>query len=90
MKNIYTVFCGAFIIVILCLPTEMHSQNIGIGTATPHPSAALEIKSSSMGLLIPGMTQAQRNAISSPAQTKRILKGVQQIGHELAAIRFLL
>ena len=30
------------------------------------------------------------NKKPSPAQTKRILKGVQQIGHELAAIRFLL
>ena len=58
------------LLLLLILPTVSvpgFSQNIGIGTATPHPSAALEIKSSSMGLLIPGMTQAQRNAISSPA-----------------------
>ena len=40
---------------------------IGIGTATPHASAALDITSTTSGLLPPRMTQAQRNAISTPA-----------------------
>ena len=40
---------------------------VGIGTSNPHPSAALEINSSERGLLIPRMTQPQRNAIVSPA-----------------------
>jgi hypothetical protein len=41
--------------------------NIGIGTLNPHGSAILDI-SSSKGVLLPRMTQAQRNAISAPAQ----------------------
>lgn len=44
------------------------AQNIGIGTNTPDPSAKLDITSSSSGVLIPRMTTAQRNAITSPAK----------------------
>src|SRR5688572_14240082 len=40
---------------------------VGIGTSNPNPSAALEINSSARGLLIPRMTQTQRNSIISPA-----------------------
>jgi hypothetical protein len=42
---------------------------VGIGTNTPDASAVLDIQSSSnnKGILIPRMTQAQRNAIGSPA-----------------------
>src|SRR4030095_2535516 len=39
----------------------------GIGTTTPDASSLLEIKSTLKGLLISRMTQAQRNAIASPA-----------------------
>src|ERR1043166_5265966 len=72
MKNITTILCG----VIVCIITEnAHAQtNIfpssgaaGIGTTTPDASSLLEIKSTSKGLLIPRMTQTQRNAIVSPA-----------------------
>ncbi len=55
--SILLVFCfGAF------------SQNVGIGTTTPHASAKLEVASTNSGFLPPRMTYAQRNAISSPAQ----------------------
>lgn len=40
---------------------------VGIGTASPDGSAALQIQSTSKGMLIPKMTQAQRQAISNPA-----------------------
>ena len=40
---------------------------VGIGTATPHASAALDITSTTQGFLAPRMTEAQRNAISTPA-----------------------
>jgi len=40
---------------------------VGIGTSTPNSSAELEISSTSSGLLIPRMTQAQKTAIASPA-----------------------
>ena len=42
-------------------------SNIGIGTSSPHSSAALEISSTSKGLLLPRMTTAQRDAMSNPA-----------------------
>lgn len=42
-------------------------QNIGINTTSPDPSAQLDITSTSKGLLVPRMTQVQRNAIASPA-----------------------
>ncbi|GAB2940123.1 hypothetical protein GCM10027048_00460 [Hymenobacter coalescens] len=41
--------------------------SVGVGTTTPHASAALEVSSTAKGLLPPRLTQAQRDAISSPA-----------------------
>jgi len=40
---------------------------VGIGTTTPNTSAALDITSTTKGLLIPRMTETQRNAITSVA-----------------------
>ncbi|MBY0314500.1 MAG: tail fiber domain-containing protein [Bdellovibrionales bacterium] len=42
--------------------------NIGIGTATPHTSALLDVASTQKGFLPPRMTRAQRNAIATPSQ----------------------
>jgi len=39
---------------------------VGIGTETPNASSLLELSSTSKGLLVPRMTEAQRNAISNP------------------------
>ena len=44
------------------------SQNVGIGTNSPHPSAALDIADTAKGILIPRMTSFQRNAIQNPAE----------------------
>jgi len=40
---------------------------MGIGTQSPHTSAALDVESNSEGLLPPRLTNIQRDAISSPA-----------------------
>ena len=40
---------------------------IGIGTTSPAATAALDIESTTKGLLIPRLTQTQRDAIQSPA-----------------------
>lgn len=40
---------------------------VGIGTTTPHPSAVLDLSSSTQGLLIPRLTSTQRTDIVSPA-----------------------
>lgn len=42
-------------------------NNVGINTTSPNASAALDITSTTQGMLVPRMTQVQRNAISSPA-----------------------
>jgi len=43
-------------------------SQVGIGTDSPHPSAALEVQSTNLGLLLPRMTSAQMNAISNPSE----------------------
>lgn len=44
------------------------SGSVGIGTASPQASALLDLTSTVKGLLVPRMTEAQRNGISAPAQ----------------------
>ena len=69
----------AFLAVIISHP--IHAQ-VGIGTTTPDASAVLDIQSSSndKGILIPRMTQAQRNAISSPATGLMIFQTDGNVG----------
>jgi len=45
----------------------MTFAQVGIGITIPNPSAALDVTSTTRGLLPPRMTQAQRNAITTPA-----------------------
>ena len=40
---------------------------VGINTNTPDASSALDIESNTGGILIPRLTETQRDAISSPA-----------------------
>ncbi len=49
------------------LPARAQSRNVGIGTTSPNASALLDLTSTSRGLLIPRMTEAQKYAIASPA-----------------------
>lgn len=41
--------------------------SVGIGTAVPNASAILDVRSTARGMLVPRMTQIQRNAIAAPA-----------------------
>ncbi|MDW7997063.1 MAG: hypothetical protein RMJ46_05220, partial [Bacteroidota bacterium] len=54
-------------LVVLGVGVVIAQQNVGIGTNAPHSSALLDLESTTQGLLVPRMTQAQRNAIASPA-----------------------
>lgn len=55
-----------FFISVVIVSQVLTAQSVGIGTTTPHTKAALEISSTTKGLLIPSMTSGQRNAITSP------------------------
>jgi len=61
MKQFFTI------IAALVLTATTFGQ-VGINNENPDPSAALDISSSTGGLLVPRMTQTQRDAIS-PAAT---------------------
>jgi uncharacterized protein (TIGR02145 family) len=57
------LLCAAFIVVSFTSIAQ-----VGIGTTTPHPSAALEIESTTKGFLLPRMTLVQINAIATPLE----------------------
>ena len=61
MKNIFLLLPVLFSVVY------GYAQNVGIGTANPNASAMLDVTSTTKGVLVPRMTQAQRNAITNPA-----------------------
>lgn len=63
-------FWGILAILMLLSTFGAYSQNAAItddNTYTPHASAMLDVKSTDKGLLIPRLTEVQKNAISSPA-----------------------
>lgn len=60
--RISNIFC-LFIFATISVNAQ---NNVGIGTPIPDPSAILELKSTSMGILIPRMKSLERTAIASP------------------------
>ena len=61
MKKVIYIFQ----IILLC--STFSWAQVGINTTTPNPSAALDITDTTRGILIPRMSQNQRDAIVSPA-----------------------
>lgn len=55
-----------FTLLVIISITTINAQ-VGVGTNTPNASAALDVTSTTKGLLTPRMTSAQRVAISTPA-----------------------
>ena len=57
------------VLFLLCLfsAAARAQTGVGVGTASPHASAALDVSSSSQGFLPPRLTYAQRTAISNAA-----------------------
>jgi hypothetical protein len=55
-----------FFALTLLISSILLSQSVGIGTATPNSSAALEVSSNKLGVLLSRMTSLERKAIASP------------------------
>jgi hypothetical protein len=56
----------AIIVAVLSTYCLQAQNSVGIGTASPHSSALLDLNSTNKGFLIPRMTTAQRIAVASP------------------------
>jgi len=52
-------------IFLLLIAVKGYSQNVGIGTNTPHHKAKLEVADSTRGVLITRMTSAQRDTLTN-------------------------
>ena len=63
MKKLALLSINACFSVLLFAQTS----SVGIGTTSPNASAALDIQSTTKGLLVPRLTSIQRNAIANPA-----------------------
>lgn len=61
MKHKFLLFIS---LILACFAAK---AQVGIGTLTPNASAALDVQSTSKGLLVPRLTEAQRTGIASPA-----------------------
>ena len=62
----------SYLLLFICVVCSycVHAQRgvkIGTNNSTADPSAILEVESTDKGVLLPRMTEAQRNAIPSPA-----------------------
>lgn len=68
MKQLFYVI--TILVLGIIIHIEVLSQGVAINNdnSTPDPSAMLDVKSTTKGLLIPSMTTTQRNAIVSPAE----------------------
>lgn len=55
-----------FLLLMLTLLSDVNAQ-IGIGTTNPNKSAALEIRSSNKGLLVPRMSSMSKQKVLNPA-----------------------
>jgi hypothetical protein len=63
------IFAIASLIFFMGSFTTIYSQNIGITLSgvAPNPSAALDVSSTEQGVLIPRLTDAERQALKDPA-----------------------
>jgi hypothetical protein len=66
MKKLLILTAASLLLLLASI--RLFGQSVGIGTTSPHASALLDMQSTNKGILIPRMTQAEINAIASPAQ----------------------
>ena len=67
-------------LIAFVLFTTLGYAQVGINTNNPDPSSALEIESNNAGILIPRLTETQRDAISAPATGLMIYQTDQTAG----------
>ena len=67
-------------LIALMLFTTLGYAQVGINTNNPDASSALEIESTTGGILIPRLTETQRDAISAPAAGLMIYQTNQTAG----------
>lgn len=61
MKRLFLFFA------MLVAFASAKAQSVGVNTPTPHASAALDVTSTTQGVLVPRMTSTQRGLIAAPA-----------------------
>ncbi|KAA0992735.1 exosporium glycoprotein BclB-related protein [Dyadobacter aurulentus] len=69
-KYTFKTFFGINSAITACILAlfSLHAQaQVGVGTTSPHPTAQLEVQSTSKGVLIPRMLDTERAGISDPA-----------------------
>ena len=66
MQKQNTLASAVYILMITLIPALLSSQVV-VGGDIPDPSAALDIRSTEKGVLLPRLTTAERDAVSSPA-----------------------
>ncbi len=54
-------------VFLMCLINSQSNAQLGIGTNSPNASAMLDVTATNKGLLLPRLTNSQKNAISNPA-----------------------
>lgn len=69
LHKIYPMPAKFFFAICFLLPVILAAQNnnVGINTSTPDPTAVLHLESANQGLLVPRLSSAQRDAITTPA-----------------------
>lgn len=69
MKKSYnpSSLIGGIVFLFLIFSSMSNQAQVGIGTTNPNASSALDISSTTQGLLLPRMTTAQRSALSATA-----------------------
>ena len=81
-QYIHTMKRSLIILAVLCLTITTHhvQAQVGIGTTTPNASSALEVQSTTKGILVSRMTAAQKTAIASPAEGLMVYQTDAPIG----------
>lgn len=60
--------CILSMLAFICCIAQAAAQSVGIGTAAPDSTAALEVSSTRKGFIMPRLSLGQRNSIINPAR----------------------